>query len=105
MLLLGVKTLASISVKVRRKNAKLLTPILHNVRPYSQGGVDDFSRLVTHLSAGTTCTCYLSFIALGNQGHAVEGITHQRCTKGDSQQLPGQLPFCKYSNLLLKCAY
>ena len=42
--LLCVKTLASISVKVRRENAKLLTPILQNVRLYSHSGVDDFSR-------------------------------------------------------------
>ena len=42
-LLLRVKTLASISVKVRRENAKLLTPILQNVWPYSHSGVDNFS--------------------------------------------------------------
>ena len=36
--------LSSISLKVCRKNAKLLTPHLQNVRLYSHDGVDDFSR-------------------------------------------------------------
>jgi hypothetical protein len=50
MLLLRVKMLASISLKVRLENAKLLTTILEYVRPYSHGGVDDFSRQenITH---------------------------------------------------------
>ena len=39
-LLLRVKTLASISLKVRRENAKLLTPNVLNVRLYSHSGVD-----------------------------------------------------------------
>ena len=42
MLLLCVKMLASISLKVHRENAKLLTPNLQNARLYSHGGVDDF---------------------------------------------------------------
>ena len=42
-LLLRVKVLASISLKVRRDNAKLLKPILQNVQLYSHSGVDDFS--------------------------------------------------------------
>jgi hypothetical protein len=46
MLLLRVKTLASMSLKVRRENAKLLTPIPQNVRLYSHDGVDDFSRRI-----------------------------------------------------------
>ena len=43
MLLLRVKVLASISLKVRRENAKLLKPILQNVQLYSHSGVDGLS--------------------------------------------------------------
>ena len=43
--LLRVKTLATVSLKVRHQNAKALTPNLQNVQLYSHGGVDDFTRL------------------------------------------------------------
>ena len=55
--LLRVEPLASHSLKVRRENAKLLTPNLQNVRLYSQGGVDDFSRFSYRGVYQVICHC------------------------------------------------
>ena len=87
MLLICVKTLASISLKVCHKNAKLLKPNLKNIWMYSHSEVDgccglsfiimyqwcyyDFGQDVFCFSTDMTCSIFLSHLTIlvDNQTH------------------------------------
>jgi hypothetical protein len=56
-LLLRVKALAPISLKVRRENAKVLTPNLQNGPLFSHGGVVNFSRSNGRVFEGNPGCC------------------------------------------------
>ena len=70
MLLLGIKTLADISLKVHHQHAKALTLNLQNIQLYSHSGVDDFNRhMILHSILVMLSSLYYQYIILGQGIH------------------------------------